>query len=416
MKTLKLIFEFFTKNKIPAIIISIIYIFVLFIANNSLGIYKYVLYTEDMFKHSETKDSFYCMPNLASGEMLNSDSLDPWGDYINNVENNAKKYKAYVPFTKVTYLTAYFNGAFTKNYIYTTDMFEKYQLKLKSGSWNNMKDENNDYFNVIASGAYFDYLKIGDIAEITLPNYTDLSKKTIIKIKIVGKLAEPYVVPSFNASGTDVNANYLYQKLENGLFFLETDNLKKVMKDANCSPLTSENFIASYKSDSSDSERREYLGYFTNQFRVTHYDDIIKNTDEIVSLTFKRRLPAPLFMLSITTVALISISILFVNKKIREHSIYYLCGCNRRKSYFIISCAIGLMGLLGGLLNILFIVNYDFLTSNGIINMSDGLIYDGQTVLFTLLYALAVSAVSVIISIMVFRKNSPIEIYRKYES
>lgn len=116
------------------------------------------------------------------------------------------------------------------------------------------------------------------------------------------------------------------------------------------------------------------------------------------------------------TVALISISVLFVNKKLREHSIYYLCGCNRRKSYFIISCAIGLMGLLGGLLNILFIVNYDFLTSNGIINMSDGLIYDGQTVLFTLLYALAVSAVSVIISILVFRKSSPIEIYRKYES
>ena len=48
MKTLKLIFEFFTNNKITAIIISIIYIFVLFIANNSFGMYRYIVYTEDI--------------------------------------------------------------------------------------------------------------------------------------------------------------------------------------------------------------------------------------------------------------------------------------------------------------------------------------------------------------------------------
>lgn len=415
MKTLKLIFEFFTNNKITAIIISIIYIFVLFIANNSFGMYRYIVYTEDIFKTTETTDSFYCMPNLVTAEMVNSSSMDPWGDYINNVENNARKYKAYVSFTKVKYFNSDFNGVRIKSYIYTTDMIEKYQFNLKNGSWNNMQEQSSDYFNVIVSGIYFDYLNIGDIAEIELPNYFDSSTKKI-KIKVAGKLAEPYTVPSFNTSGTDINTYDLYQKLENGLIFVESSRLTKVFKSVNNCPLTAENFIASYKSNSSEAERKEYLNYFTKQFRVTDYDNIIKNTDKVIALSFRRRLPTPLFMLSIMTVALISISVLFVNKKLREHSIYYLCGCNRRKSYFIISCAIGLMGLLGGLLNILFIVNYDFLTSNGIINMSDGLIYDGQTVLFTLLYALAVSAVSVIISILVFRKSSPIEIYRKYES
>lgn len=53
MKTLKLILEFFTNNKITAIIISIIYIFVLFIANNSFGMYRYIVYTEDIFKTTE---------------------------------------------------------------------------------------------------------------------------------------------------------------------------------------------------------------------------------------------------------------------------------------------------------------------------------------------------------------------------
>lgn len=415
MKILKLIFEFFTKNKIPAIIISIIYIFVLFIANNSFGIYKYTLYTENMFKNTETTDSFYCMPNLVTEEMVNSNSMDPWGDYINNIENNAKKYKAYVPFTKVRYFNSDFNGARIKSYIYTADMIEKYQFNLKNGNWNNMQEQSSDYFNVIVSGIYFDYLNVGDIAEIELPNYFNSSSKKI-KIKVAGKLAEPYAVPSFNVSGTDINTYSLYQKLENGLIFEESSHLTKALESVNNSPLTDENFIASYKSNSSEAERKEYLNYFTEQFRVTDYDSIIKNTDEVVARSFRRRLPTPLFMLSIMTVALISISVLFVNKKLREHSIYYLCGCDRVKSYFIISSAISFMGLIGGLLNILFIVNYDFLTTNGIINMSDGLIYDGQNILFTLLYALAVSAISVIISILIFKKNSPIEIYRKYES
>lgn len=415
MKTLKLIFEFFTNNKIPAIIISIIYIFVLFIANNSFGMYRYILYTEDMFKNTETADSFYCMPNLVTEEMANSSSMDPWGDYINNIENNARKYKAYVPFIKVKRFNSDFNGIRIESYIYTTDMIEKYQFNLKNGSWNNMQEQSSDYFNVIVSGIYFDYLNVGDIAEIELPNYFDSSTKKV-KIKVAGKLAEPYTVPSFNTSGTDINTYDLYQKLENGLIFVESSHLTKALESVNNSPLTDENFIASYKSNSSEAERKEYLNYFTEQFRVTDYDSIIKNTDEVVARSFRRRLPTPLFMLSIMTVALVSVSVLFVNKKLREHSIYYLCGCDRVKSYFIISSAISFMGLIGGLLNILFIVNYDFLTTNGIINMSDSLIYDGQTIIFTLLYAFTVSAISVIISILIFRKSSPIEIYRKYES
>lgn len=91
--------------------------------------------------------------------------------------------------------------------------------------------------------------------------------------------------------------------------------MTKVFKSVNNCPLTAENFIASYKSNSSEAERKEYLNYFTKQFRVTDYDNIIKNTDKVIELSFRRRLPTPLFMLSIMTVALISISVLFCKQK-----------------------------------------------------------------------------------------------------
>lgn len=81
----------------------------------------------------------------------------------------------------------------------------------------------------------------------------------------------------------------MYQKLENGLIFVESSRLTKVFKSVNNCPLTAENFIASYKSNSSEAERKEYLNYFTKQFRVTDYDNIIKNTDKVIALSFRRR-------------------------------------------------------------------------------------------------------------------------------
>lgn len=105
-----------------------------------------------------------------------------------------------------------------------------------------MQEQSSDYFNVIVSGIYFDYLNIGDIAEIELPNYFDSSTKKI-KIKVAGKLAEPYTVPSFNTSGTDINTYDLYQKLENGLIFVESSRLTKVFKSVNNCPLTAETLL-----------------------------------------------------------------------------------------------------------------------------------------------------------------------------
>lgn len=414
MKTLYMIFEFFSKNKISTLFVILIYTITLFVSNYFFATARYINYTKDLFTNTEDEDSLYCMLQYDEMELYNnSNSSDPEGELVNKVEKDAKKYKAYTPFSTVRYFNTGYNGVRLVSYLFTPDMIDKYKINLSSGSWNNI-NEDDEYFPVIVSGYYFEHLNVGDITEVSLYS-DDGDNNTKIKVKVAGVLAAPYIIPKFSVSGTLIDSSSLYQRLD-GMIFAESDNLMKIMKKANCNVVTSENFITSYKKNSTQYDKDEYLSYLKSEGLVLDYNKILNNSINAVDNSFRKKLPTPFFLLLIITIMIISLSVLFVNKKIREHSIYYLCGCDRRKSYFIISCAIGLMGLLGGLLNILFIVNYDFLTSNGIINMSDGLIYDGQTVLFTLLYALAVSAVSVIISILVFRKSSPIEIYRKYES
>ena len=414
MKTLKLIFEFFIKNKIPAIIIFVTFTVVLFMTNYNMSLCRYITYTKDMFVNTETKNSLYCMPNFDTDSLMaKADTFDPFGEELDKIENEAKKYKAYTPFKRAESFVSLFNGSQIDNFLFTQDMVDEYRINLSAGSWNGLTEE-SEYLNCIVSGRRFDYLNVGDITEIEIIDDYN-SKTTNVKVKVVGKLANPNIIPQFNRSGTNIQANKIYRKLD-GMIFMKSDKLSKIMNDANVTQITQNNFMTAYKEGSSENDRKEYREFLEKKLYVRDYNQILEETNKQINKNIRTKLPTPIFLLIIVGLSLISLSVLFVNKKIREHSIYYLCGCNRRKSYFIISCAIGLMGLLGGLLNILFIVNYDFLTSNGIINMSDGLIYDGQTVLFTLLYALAVSAVSVIISILVFRKNSPIEIYRKYES
>lgn len=415
MKNLRLIFEFFGRNKIPAIIIVITYTVVLFFANDSFGQYRYAAYTRDLMKRVETPDSLYCMPIVSDGDMMSSDSADPYGDFIDSIEEGAKKCKAYTPFSRTTYLAGMFNGTYINCDLFTPDMVERYALPLSGGNWSDMNRKNDDgCINAIASGAFFMNMDVGDVAEVELNGKGSADERTL-KFRIVGKLAKPYAAPLFNAAGTEMSSRYLYQRLD-GLILMENDELSDALDKCGGYISTTANFMTAYKSGSSQEEKDEYLKYFEDQFSVFTYDELMVKSNELISLELKRRLPIPIFLLTITCVALLSISVLVINKKLREYSIYYLCGCSRFKSYAIISGAITLMSLIGGLLNIVFMEGYYYLTSNGFIKGGGETIYDGFSVLFTVIFALVTAFLSIAISLLIFRKSSPIEIYRKYET
>lgn len=407
MKTLRLVLEFFSRNKLPTIIVTVIFTVSLLFANYNVALYRYITYTRDLLVSTETENSIYCMPTrIEDKDEMNDVTID-------RIENKAKKYKAYTAFKRTEIFSAIVNGSVIENLLFTQEMIDEYKLPISNGSLDALREDGGEYFNAVVSGKRFDYLNVGDTLDMTIYDHPN----QIIKVKIVGSLANPDIVPSFTHRSSSMNANKLYEYFD-GLIFLKTDNLVDTMNNIaeyNV-PCTQCCFMTAYKEGASEAEKAEYYSFLDDNAGVVLYDEILNNTNAYVDKSLREAIPTPLFLVIIVTLSLLSLPILFVNKKLREHSIYYLCGCCRVKSCFIISCAIAFMGLAGGLINILFIANYEFLSKNGIVNMGDGLIYDGYSMLFTLLYALAVSIVSVIISLLIFSKSSPIEIYRKFEA
>lgn len=412
MKTLRLIFEFFSKNVFTTVIVVLVFSAVLYFANINIGIYRYTTYAYNMFVNAETKDSLYCMPSFDGNEMITSNDLDPYGKEIDKIEEQAKKYKAYTPFKRSMLINTIYNGSQIENQIFSKEMANECNIKLSEGNWNSLT-ENEKYISVIVSGKSFDNLNIGDIIDISLINVYS-GNLTPIKVRVVGKIENPYMLPLFTNSGNIITSNNLYQKFE-GMIFLQTQQFNDIIKKANSSISTQQSFMTALKSDANDIEKQEYIEFLKNHMSIATYDEILDKSIKNVDKELRTKIPIPMFLLSIVTLSLISVSVLFVNKKQREYSIYYLCGCSRVKTYFLLSCAITLMSFTGVLFNALLVVNADFLTSIGILTFNNnGVVYDEKSILFMLLCALSISTMSVALSILTFRKKSPIELYKTY--
>lgn len=177
---------------------------------------------------------------------------------------------------------------------------------------------------------------------------------------------------------------------------------------------SSGNFFVQFSPSASKQEINRCLDYMQANGMYTDYHNIMKNTEDYVAGELHSQLPIPLFFLFVSTVSLLCVSVLLVYKKLREYSIYYLCGCGRKKSFLTIALAIGLIALLAGAINVGFVTNYPAFASRGILNLGS-VIIDRSSLRYLIGYVLAVTGLSVLLPFYVFHRESPIELYRRKE-
>ena len=141
----------------------------------------------------------------------------------------------------------------------------------------------------------------------------------------------------------------------------------------------------------------------------------MNDTNAFITEQVKRRGVLPLFLLFIATMSLISMSVLMIYKKLETHSIYYLCGCSRRRSFLQMFAGICGIALTSGIINIAIILLYPFLYTRGILNLGN-VIIDEVSIVYILLYLLVACLLSALLPYLAFRKSSPIDFYRRKES
>ena len=79
------------------------------------------------------------------------------------------------------------------------------------------------------------------------------------------------------------------------------------------------------------------------------------------------------------------------------------------------ACGIGLISIIAGIINIAVFANMNRLTGEGILNLGYSYYFDYFSISFIIIYISVVLLISIGIPYLVYRKLSPIELYRRVQ-
>lgn len=174
------------------------------------------------------------------------------------------------------------------------------------------------------------------------------------------------------------------------------------------------NYIISFSESASAEEKEQVLAFVSAGGIVSSIQDSIERSDTRIMTQIKESLPLPLFLLCVTTVAFLSISLLNVRKKAQEMAICYLCGSSRKMYTRIAVIANCIIAFAPFLLNVLFVLTAPYLDWMEKLNLG-GITVTGSALIPIILYLLISVALSFAATIIPLSKQSPISYIRGIE-
>lgn len=409
MKHLKFIFSLYSKNWLSAILLIFVTSVSLFTLTNAIGKYQFYHYSLDLFSSTKLNDhDVYFMPFVSEDQRK-----DPESNYLSMEQatsNTVQQIKNTAGVEAVIQSPFLISGEYKGNSllmaIYDRELNEKFSLPLETGTWfrNTAKTKNAE---AIAGGYSFQNVQVGSAIHVEYKKRNGITKE--IDLKIVGKLKDPSAFPNFSLSGTTIFADDIW-KWQDVLILNQKNLPDDVGKDAQVS---GSNFFISIRSQANyDAALRSIEQFGT----VKPYRKILSDSSINAENKIRQNLPIPLFFLFISSMTQLSVSVLFVNKKIPEFGIYYLYGCTKFRYFCSLMICITALALVSVLINFVMVVEYPALLHYGILNLGHVVFDCRQIFSFVLPYEIISLLCSILFCFSIFRKKTPIELYRRLES
>ena len=393
MKTLIVCLSFVKKNLIPILIITIMLTATLFTLISFYGNYRYMSYARDVMLRSPYKNSTYFMLNAEGNPDLDKALSD-------NVRETVKKYLAYSSLIEYKKFHYDENNTVYNVMIYDETMRSFFQLEVKKGRW---LSANPDHTEVVIGGKTWGDAKIGDIITIN----------GNISAEVVGIMNEKVVYPSFSLSSNNYHSADFVFKVNDTIAFLTEETLSEEEWN-NISQYTKDlNFWVVMDETSSVQERENLNNYLASCGMIAEYDDIIEASDIQIRTWLSNAFPLPVFLIIVSTLCVICICTVIVKRSMSENSKYYLLGATKRRGVMILTLPLAFFFSAPCLLNIASAVWFpDFLRAGKRTAAIDYLIGLDAAVP-VILYCALLMAVVTLVPTIIYRRYSPIELYRR---
>lgn len=393
MKKLRLLGGFYRKNWISCLVLTAILTFALFQMAGFLGTVRYMSYAKSFWKDSQAGNSLYYMPTAFESE-------DPRSG-VAKFDLEAQNFPAVDSVLCLRSTTGKLLGKYI-NVVICDDAYLSTFRPVDVGRW--LDEAGTSETDTVVCGYLFDDVSLGETVTVDF-GWEDPKPVTFT---VTGKKLEPAYLPSLGAASANVSAIDLLDQGHNMLLLRESSFTQELVEEGGYH----QNCLVKLHADAAPEQVAQVEEYLISKGSFITSEELLQNTDRAIAAEMRRNLPLPLFLLVVSFVSLLSVSILLVQKTLPEHGVYRLCGCSRRESFSMLLLGIGLMGFVGGGLVMGYVVLCPWLAAQEWI-VQENTILDARLLPWLASFTLICSGVPALLCWLQMRKFTPVEHYRR---
>lgn len=401
MKKLNMLFMTLSGEFFSSIVLIAIISYSLIAVEGLIGEYRYITHSEYILSSNSLTGSDYFMSDAYS-----LDIADDFKDKTQRQKEDISRLEGVKGIADTSKIPVEFRSSIVNLNFYNEYMMESFQNILTEGKWFEHSEESEVCVEAILSGAIFNDISVGSEIDLLIPN-TD----TIIPVKAVGKIDYPWYAPDYNTISEDISADkFLVQA---NVVIIEDNKYNRELLPDGCTPKSlGLSYFVLYKDSCTPQQKQAVRDHMSRIGTYKTYDEIFDNTHKKVQKEMIDKLVTPCFLLVISTILLISIAVMTTHKKLRDHAIYYLCGCSRKKSFLYLTVGISVPVLIAVVLNTI----YEVIQIKNLMSGSAayaGSIVDQYNIIIGIIYCVVTIAVAMVLPFIIFSSNSPVDIYRR---
>lgn len=410
MKRLIIYWENFKTTWVSNLAILILLTISIYFFVDAYGIFRAEIDTYTRLKNADTENMVYFEEK----------------QIVYNSENYVNEYRALASeienFAAVDYVDMSFSGYVNfegeqREELASLNVVKEQQKVLypvlKKGEWPLQGVNEDGSLNAVVSGKYlYGHTKVGDVITVKLNRQEHVE----IKIKIAGILPYPCYMPYYGGGGSTIAADSLFANYDTILVY-DGELMQSLMDQYPGSFGVDRNFMVKFDADASEEDLEEAMQFLRNRGAIHPVSEILNQSKIELAESFKSVMLQPIFFLFTTFLAFISMMILSIYKRIQDHSVFYLVGCSKKRIMVDMTIQIGIISLISGLLNLLYVLNYSKLVAMDVIHYDVVfLVFDNQVIWVVVGIILAIYLLTVCVAMSIMKKRSPVDMLRKFEN